>query len=51
MSFKKVFIVRGIPGSGKTTLAKSIAKKYNTIEFEADHYLLNKDGKYEITEG
>jgi predicted ATPase len=47
MSFKKVFIVRGIPGSGKTTLAKSIAKKYNTIEFEADHYLLNKDGKYE----
>lgn len=47
MSFRKVFIVRGVPGSGKTTLAKGIAKKYNTEEFEADHYLLNSEGKYE----
>ena len=47
MSFRKVFIVRGVPGSGKTTLAKGIAKKYNTKEFEADHYLLNSEGKYE----
>ena len=51
MSFRKIFIVRGIPGSGKTTLAKSIAKKYNTKEFEADHYLLNKEGKYEYDKG
>ena len=31
MSFRKIFIVRRVPGTGKTTLAKSNAKKYNTI--------------------
>jgi predicted kinase len=39
---KKLYLVRGIPGSGKSTFAKSIC---GTV-FEADQYFLDEMGKY-----
>ncbi len=42
---KKLYIVRGVPGSGKSTFAKSIAKSWQI--FEADDYFV-KNGKYEF---
>ena len=41
---KEVFILRGIPGAGKSTLAKSLAGK-NGIICEADDYM-TLDGEY-----
>jgi predicted kinase len=40
---KNLYIVRGLPGSGKSTFARSIAKSYQI--FEADQYFMEK-GKY-----
>jgi predicted kinase len=40
---KNLYIVRGLPGSGKSTFARSIAKSYQV--FEADQYFV-KRGKY-----
>jgi predicted kinase len=40
---KNLYIVRGLPGSGKSTFARSIAKSYQV--FEADQYFMKK-GKY-----
>lgn len=34
----KLIMVRGLPGSGKTTLAKKMAKGLNTSHLEADQY-------------
>jgi len=42
---KNLFIVGGLPGSGKSTFAKSIAKSYQI--FEADQYFM-KGGKYKF---
>ena len=42
---KKLNIVRGVPGSGKSTFAESIAKSWQI--FEADDYFV-KNGKYEF---
>jgi len=42
---KNLYIVRGLPGSGKSTFAKSIAKSYQI--FEADQYFM-KGGKYKF---
>lgn len=39
---KELFILRGLPGAGKSTLAKSIGG----LMFEADMYFLDADGKY-----
>lgn len=43
-SSKKIYIIRGIPGSGKTTLAKTLSP----IVIEADDYMMN-NGKYEYS--
>lgn len=40
---KILYLIRGIPGSGKTTLAKKLTKFY----FAADDYFY-KNGKYEF---
>ena len=40
---KNLYLVRGLPGSGKSTFARSIAKSYQI--FEADQYFM-KRGKY-----
>jgi predicted kinase len=42
---KNLYIVRGLPGSGKSTFARSIAKPYQI--FEADQYFMKK-GKYKF---
>jgi predicted kinase len=42
---KTMYILRGLPGSGKSTFAKSIAKPWQI--FEADQYFMN-NGEYEF---
>ena len=37
-----LFIVRGLPGTGKTTLSRKIAD----VVFEADDYFMDDDGEY-----
>lgn len=39
---KNLYIVRGIPGSGKSTFAKKIAD----VHYEADMYFTDADGNY-----
>ena len=39
---KSLFIVRGLPGSGKSTFASEITNTY----FEADQYFINQSGEY-----
>lgn len=40
---KKLYIISGHTGSGKTTYAKSLGLKYH---FEADDYFTNSNGEY-----
>ena len=43
----KLILIRGLPGSGKSTVAESLLNsKPDYIWFEADHYFLNDDGEY-----
>ena len=39
---KILYVVRGIPGSGKTTIAKQLTANV----FESDHYFYDNDGNY-----
>lgn len=39
---KKLYIVRGLPHSGKSTLATELAKHHT----EADKFMIDKDGNY-----
>jgi predicted kinase len=39
---RNLFLLRGIPGSGKSTLSKEL----NTINVEADTYFVGKNGEY-----
>jgi uridine kinase len=39
---KMIYLVRGLPSSGKTTLAKQLTSNV----FEADHYFYDNDGNY-----
>ena len=41
---KVLYIVRGIPGSGKSTFAKTLTSNV----FEADHYFYDNDGNYKF---
>jgi predicted kinase len=45
MKKPKLILIRGLPGSGKTTLAESIASVSEAEHFEADMYFM-KDGVY-----
>lgn len=42
MNEKVLYIVRGVPGSGKSTFAKQLTSNV----FEADHYFYDNDGNY-----
>lgn len=45
----KLFIIRGVPGAGKTTTALRMIKNNIVDEhFEADMYFYNSDGLYEF---
>jgi predicted kinase len=41
---KSLFLLRGLPGAGKSTLAKSIGGSH----VEADMYFLNEQGEYKF---
>ena len=45
---KVMFIMRGLPGSGKSTIVKLIVKKYerNVAVCSADDHFLQEDGTY-----
>jgi len=46
---KKLFILRGVPGCGKSTVAEAI-KSLNeqVIHLEADQFFITKDGTYQF---
>lgn len=50
MSNTAIFIfIRGIPGSGKTTLAKKLANRPFTVRhYEADMWMKDEDGNYKF---
>lgn len=41
---KILYIVRGIPGSGKSTFAKTLSNQH----YEADMYFMSADGEYQF---
>ena len=45
-----LYLIRGIPGSGKTTLAVNLPMimEYPTVVLEADRYFINSSGVYEF---
>lgn len=43
---KVLVLVRGIPGSGKSTIAKKLAQEFNMVHLEADMYFTDKNGNY-----
>lgn len=42
-----MYLIRGLPGSGKTTLAKRIAQQMIAVHCEADQFMVNAEGEYE----
>lgn len=43
----KLFIIRGVPGTGKSTHAQKIKEIIpDSVIFEADQYFINKNGEY-----
>lgn len=41
-----MIIMRGLPGSGKSTQAKLYANQYNAVICSADDYFMTDDGRY-----
>lgn len=43
-----LYIVRGLPGSGKSTYARKLATKIGCEVYEADMWFLTEDGTYDF---
>lgn len=43
---KELIIVRGLPGSGKTTFAKQVAANNDYHHYEADDFFMTPEGQY-----
>lgn len=41
-----LILIRGLPGSGKTTLATALSFQYQWMHFEADQFFVDIDGTY-----
>ncbi len=44
----KLILVRGLPGSGKSTKAKQLASELNAIHLEADQFFTSSAGDYQF---
>lgn len=44
----KLILIRGLPGSGKSTFAESLKKNDSTVIVEADQYFIDSDGVYKF---
>jgi len=42
----KIILMRGLPGSGKTTLARRIASEEGAVVFSTDDFWIGEDGRY-----
>jgi predicted kinase len=47
-TMKTLYFIRGVPGSGKSSLAESLATMSGAYWIEADYYFLNEDGEYKF---
>lgn len=45
---KELFLLRGLPGAGKSSLAKSLGAGSGSMHLEADMYFIDSKGKYKF---
>ncbi len=45
---KKMIMIMGVPGSGKTSKARKLKKLLSAYHFEADMFMVDESGKYKF---